>query len=72
MYDNHGNWPYLSRLDRICLFKRTTGLHGEDTQTKAISSRDDVSKYRRKHQNTEHKKENNKTNYWKITLEINT
>jgi hypothetical protein len=52
---------------RICLFERTTGLHGQDILTKAICSRDDVLKYRRSNQNTEHKRENNKLNLWKIT-----
>jgi hypothetical protein len=55
---------------RRCLFNRTTGLQGEDIEPKAISSRDDVSKYRRSNQNTEHKRENNKLNLWKITLSV--
>jgi hypothetical protein len=63
----------LDTLEKVrkCLFKRTAGLHGEDTQNKDISSRDDVLKYRRSSQNTWHKKENNKLNLWKITLETN-
>jgi len=47
---------------RICLLIRTTGLHGEDIQTKTISSRDGVLKYRRSNQIIELQRGNNKLN----------
>jgi hypothetical protein len=55
---------YLRRLEYVCL-KVTTGLHGEEIQTEAISGSDEILKCRRRYQNTKNKKEHNNLIYRK-------